>query len=266
MSASKDCGVYVNGSLGVDYYALPYFSYSGAKLMAEAPAVYRFETDNPSEPTAAMLLGDAVHKQVLQPSAFDSYYAVFAGERRAGKAWEAFQAENQGRRIIKKCEADTAREIALHVLGHEAAGNLLDLAEHRELTLIWEDTTAGRCKAKVDFYLPSLGIAGDLKTTCEPGPEFRFQVNRLRYHWQAAHYISGLNACGLPCHSFVNIAVGNKAPYLVSVHQLGPRIIARGAQELDPIKKLWAYCVERNVWPGFSEEIEQIEDNQEQVA
>ena len=72
-----------------EYHAHPAVSNSILAKMARSPLHARAYIDGERKgPTAAMLVGTAVHTAVLEPRRFSAEYAVFQGDRRTkeGKA------------------------------------------------------------------------------------------------------------------------------------------------------------------------------------
>lgn len=59
-----------------EYHADPAISKSDLDLINRSPSYYKYVKGNPRVQTAAMLLGSAVHKLVLEPEDFGEEYAV----------------------------------------------------------------------------------------------------------------------------------------------------------------------------------------------
>jgi hypothetical protein len=95
-----------------EYAALPRTNWSSLKHVGVSPAHYAHEVDVPSPPTASMAAGNAFHTALLEPHLFETRYVVWQGERRQGKAWEAFVEANPTRTILTRAEVLEARCMA----------------------------------------------------------------------------------------------------------------------------------------------------------
>lgn len=194
------------------------------------------------EPTDAMRLGTAVHSAVLTPKIYTESYVVLPGNitRRAGKAWEAFSAENAGKEILKQEEADMIGGISDAIYAHKNASEILSWvdADDMEVSLFYE-LGGLECKSRLDFVVPEDGIVGDLKTAADASPEgFMKACDAFQYDVQAAMYMRAAEECGLKADHFVFIAVENKFPFTVGVYSFSRNSEFIRAGELEVNKRL----------------------------
>lgn len=90
-----------------------FISSSGLKLILKDPrAFHRLyvlneESDKPN--SAALDFGSYLHCLILEPHLLEEEFAIFTGARRAGKAWEDFQKENEGKILISKSQEMQAK-------------------------------------------------------------------------------------------------------------------------------------------------------------
>lgn len=246
-----------------EYFAVEAMSASGAKKMLRSPAHYRLMRTEPSEPTAAMVFGTAVHCGVLEPAEFEKRYVLapsFNKRTNDGKrALAEWLEANVGRIGLDADEWDRARRCIDAVLAHPAASRLLEGAQ-RELSLFWLDGEYKvPCKARYDAR--NHGGVIDLKTTKDASPdEFAKQIANLLYHVQGAHYVSAhehvLNET--PAF-FAFIAVESEPPHAVACYTLPPVAIQAGRREMDEALARYKAALALGKWPGYAETIQPID-------
>ncbi len=230
----------------------------------------RFQIDNPGERSAALVLGDTLHAALLQPDVFAREYAVAPlCDRRykEGKAkWDAFMEANSDKRIVKAAEFAACEAMARAVLANPGAAKLLgDPAGAVELSAVWDVSGPGfvqRCKLRADKLAPTHGAIVDVKTTDDASPEaFEASARKYGYHRQAAMYLRGLAALGMPFEHYTFIVVEKDPPHEVAVYRLDD------TQDPNPIDVGWAECLvlldlyaaaERDGWPSYPKTIQTI--------
>lgn len=232
-------------------------------LRDKSPAHVKHFRDNPPEPTPSQRLGAAVHMAVLQPDLFPKHY-VRAPEvdkrTRAGQVvWAAFLEEAGGRIILTPDEWDRCMAMRAAVAAHPIARKLLE--GEAERSAIWRDPDTGvLCKGRFDEISRSVGAITDLKTTTDASPEaFSRAIYRYGYYLQAAHYLSGAKALGLPADFFVFIAVEKDPPHAVAVYHVRGDAIQAGLDELRSLLELYARCEATGEWPGYPAEAVEID-------
>jgi hypothetical protein len=216
---------------------------------------------HPPEPTPALTMGAAVHMATLQPELFDQHYAMAPEcDRRTkdGKAlYAAFQEEHAGATILSADDYMKCLLIAKSVRSHPVAARLL--VGEVEQSAAWQDSTTGvMCKGRFDV-VSKIGAITDLKTTCDASREaFERSIWTYGYYLQAAFYLNGAQALGLPADYFTFIAVEKEPPYAVAVYHLRGEVIDAGREELKPLMATYAKCIETGVWPGYAAEAVEI--------
>ncbi len=210
--------------------------------MHRSPAHYRAAVLEPREPTAAMRFGSIVHAVL-----FRTPYHVWEG-RRAGKEWDAFQAEvesaNPGALIITAAESERAHRCAGAIGARPDATRLL-VGQH-EVERSW--VTLGReCAGRIDVI--GADFITELKTTSNAQPEtFLRGALRLGYHSQIPWYADGV---GMPNATGHMVVVETLPPFDVAVFDLTPRCMQEGRK----LYRLWMErllsCEASNDWPGY---------------
>lgn len=248
-----------------DYHAHAAVSKSHLDKIAKSPAHYWAAYLDPQrvapEPTAAMMLGTALHTAVLEPDLWDQQFAVppqaFDRRTKVGKDLAAaFAAEAIGKTVLTPDDADRIRRMADAVHQHPASRFLLDLPGLREASYFWTDEDTGiECKCRPDWHSTDRRLVVDVKTTEDASLRgFQRSVAQWRYHVQAAWYSRPLDA-----EQFLFICVEKTPPYCVAVYAVTPVMFAAGARAADRNLYRLAECRRSGCWPGYSDEIQPID-------
>lgn len=254
------------------YHALTdVVSKSHLDLVAKSPLHYWARYLDPDrvepEPTAAMLLGTALHTHVLEPDTCQDRYVIapegIDRRTKAGKeAWAEFEAAAAGKTVLSKPDAEQIMRMGESVLTHPAASLLLDqLPGKAETTWMWTDAaTELRCKCRPDWLTDDGSLIIDLKTTEDASPRgFERSVANYRYWVQAGFYVEGLHrATGKRPDQFIFICVEKKPPYAVAVYAAAAEMIEAGWKQAQLDLEVLATCKAANAWPGYSDQIETI--------
>lgn len=263
---TEECVVY--GLDEAEYHADPVkggsLSYSGAKkLLSEGgPALYKYERDNPPEPSAEMDLGTAAHRLVLGVGA--ELVEIHADNwRKDATKDEAERARNAGKLPLLSKDMRTVEAMAAKLREHKWANNLLSQGGQPEASAFWQDPDTNlwwRCRWD---RMPEPGprrrpILVDYKTTDKGGAapkKFSKAIADFRYYLQAAVYTAGYNCMfgmetGVPA-AFALIAQERVAPYRVAVYELHPDAIAKGRKDMQRAMAIYAECTETGTWPGY---------------
>jgi exodeoxyribonuclease VIII len=254
-----------------EYHALTsVISKSHLDLVARSPLHYWARYVDPKrvepEPTAAMLLGTAVHTLVLETDQFaERYVAAPEGIDRRYKAgkelFAEWEAQAAGRTVLTKADADLIQAMGRAVHGHPAAAYLLGLPGKAETTHMWTDEATGlECKCRPDWLVDDGSMIVDLKTTEDASPTgFAKSIANFRYHVQASWYLDGLErATGRRPEQFIFICVEKKAPHAVAVYAADAEMVAAGQVTAARDMLLLAECRDADYWPAYSDQIETI--------
>ncbi len=232
-----------------DYLQIEALNWSSLKHLRSSPLHYRAAVDAPPEDRATLMMGRAAHTAILEPDRFPLDYAVFAGPRRAGAEWGAFEAANAGRTILKESEYSEALAVRDAVARHRPASKVLSRGRP-EQTITWTDEATGiRCTGRIDL-LQDDGLV-DLKTTSSLDPR-RFQRTfmDLGYHLQLAFYARGLRALGMQYPVCRMVAVESCPPHDVLAAEIDPAAIATGDEEISRLRSTLSVCRAKAKWPG----------------
>lgn len=208
--------------------------------------------------TSALRFGNALHCALLEPDVFLSRYIIKPkfkgkGSKAAKEAWEA---ENETALCIDPEDLDVITAMRGAILAHPVAGMLLQDGKS-EVTALWTDPETGlRLKSRADYYVPSMRLIVDLKSTEDARPKsFPRSVANFRYHVQDAFYRMVFTGAGYPVERFVFLAVEKDEPYAIAVHMLDEAAQERGRVLMRKNLRELARCVETRMYPGYDEKI-----------
>ena len=258
---TQDEGVSLSNA---EYHAHPAVSKSGLDQVRRSPLHYWNRYLDPKRviepPTPAMVLGSALHTRVLEPHLYaDEYIVAPEGIDRRTKEgklrWADFEAEANGRTVLKNEDAAQIEGMANAVQQHAAARMILRLSGKCEQSYFWTDEASGeKCKCRPDWHSDNKQLIADVKTTEDASPRgFIRSVMKYRYYVQAAFYSQGIGA-----EQFVFIAVEKKPPFAVAVYATPPELIERGRREAQEDLRLIASCRADNSWPGYGDQIQSL--------
>lgn len=251
-----------------EYLAIEALNWSTIKHIERSPLHFQHALGNPIEDRPLLARGRGFHTKVLEPDRFDDEYAVFYGERRAGKEWEAFKRAVEGRTILKLEEVARLDAMVESVKHHPHAARLLFSDGYREHVITWTDPATGRrCKARIDCVclLPGHEAIVDLKSTVEAAARrFGMIASRLLYHRQVVWYLDGWT---LWCREQrmpeleltpTLIAVESEAPHDVGVYYLTEEQIYLAREANNAMLAKLVECEQSGRWPGVAPEPEPL--------
>lgn len=254
------------------YHSLPSLSSTGARLLLDSPAKFRYRIDNPPliEASKKFDVGSAIHAKVLGTGyGVDVIPAELLAVNGAisTTAAKAFVAEVRaaGRIPMTQKDFDAIDGPAEAVLAHSGARQLLTQPGDAEVSVFATDPETGvDVRARFDF-LPraseGLRIGVDLKSTRDASKrEFEKAVARYEYGIQRAWYVDTLYMVTGEPAEMVFLAVEKEPPYLTGIYQL-PTIWARkGHLAAKRAREVFAECTETNVWPGLPETVQILDE------
>lgn len=250
-----------------EYDAWAAVRHSILRLFHRTPAHAREAMKHPPAPTAAQVLGIAIHHAVLEPQRFAERYArapkldlrTTRGKARYGE----FVVANLGRSVLSAEEYDACVGIRESVWAHSTARQLLEGVGLNEVSALWRDGETGLpCKSRLDrlTVLHGWSVIADLKSLTDASPRaFQRDIHKYGYAQQGAFYIDGCDALtgddDKRERKYVFIAAETAPPYAVAVYELDATALGLGRDEYRAHLALYARCVETGVWPAFDQGI-----------
>lgn len=225
---------------------------SSLKNILISPAHYQ---QSGHKESAALTFGRLAHELVLTPRQFKKRFTIWDGGRRYGKAWDAFQAEHEGKDIITQSEHAEAAALAKAVRGSDLGREYLRGSGWNELSLIWQEEIDGvplTLKCRMDRASSDTGIVDLKTTTARNKEEFAREAAKWRYEFQVAYYLRGWEAITgqqLANHEFVFLVV-EKATNIVSAYWLPADVIAIGRDQVNHALTRYVQCLKSKTWPA----------------
>lgn len=249
---------------------------------ARSPAHIREAIEgDPDNPTAAMVLGSALHARLLEMTTAVELIVDGPINDKTGKcygvgtkAWDEFVACNPGKIVLGSDQREQLDGMAESVMRHPLARQLIEAAGESELVLVWDEpakvpTLPGggkprhdvlnvRCKARLDKFVRGT-LAFDLKTTADASPvEWSNAVHNYGYHIQDDFYRRGMRARDMGDTPFGFLVVENVPPYGVVIYEIDEETRGWGKHAVDRALAMVAACQQAGAWPGYDERVTQI--------
>lgn len=239
-----------------DYHARPELSSTGARLLLDSPARFKYWSEHPQPPKISFDLGSAAHTKVLGVGAniviYPAEHLTTSGNVSTKAATVEWEREQRAAGLIPISTSDARRVDAMAeaVLADRDARGVLETIVGREVSIVAE-VEGVPSRARFDVYGGTR--AGDLKSARDASPKgFNRSVGSYSYHVQEAWYRDVHAAeTGQQLESFKFIVVESAPPHLVGVYELDfiwQDIAATKAQEA---RNVYKACTESGVWPGY---------------
>jgi exodeoxyribonuclease VIII len=256
----------IHGLPFADYLEIPALSQSTLKRIERSPGHLQHYLAHGMDRTPWLDFGAAADCLRFEGrAAFESQYVARPPgldlRTKDGRAWKA----KHGHKTLVPPAVETCLAA---VEAHPVASELLSGGE-AQLSVVWRDPDTGEwLRGRPDYYIPDDNMAPqrhptvvDLKTTDDASPEaFGRKAYGLRYHWQAAMYLDGLEAVtGRPHEDFVLVVAERDPPHRVEVYRVPEEIILQGRLEYYAALELYAKCRRDNSWPTSSGQLQTLE-------
>ncbi len=223
-----------------------------------------FFTENITDrDTADMAFGRAFHSALLTPELFDTEFIVAPEQGSSARQWREFRDDFvHDENIISSHDYLKIMLMKEAVAQNKWATQLL--AEGKpEQSIFWTDAETGvACKCRVDWLCLRRKIIVDIKTTFDASrAEFARSCLNHSYDVQAAMYSQGVRtAAKLDDRvDFVLLVCESVYPYPVALYQLSDDFLQHGERRLRSRLRTYKECLERNIWPQYTEKIETLE-------
>lgn len=228
-------------------------------VMRKSPELFKYELENPKEPTPALVFGQAFHKYVLEPESFEEEFAIIPNVNRRtkeGKAlYEEFENENLGKVFISEEDFETIKAMAESVRKNKYASFLL--TGEKETSYYWEDDMTGeklKCRPDIRKDIDeNTGVISDLKS-CQSAYTEDFMRDCIKYGYdlQVAMYKTGVELHEKKHHDFVFIAVEKTPPYAVNILKADELLYKRGYDLLREYIGRVSECRKTDNWYGYN--------------
>jgi hypothetical protein len=233
------------------------------KLISSSPAHLKHWLNNPTDPTEAMILGQAAHKYCLEWALFDDSFVVaqkFDRRTKEGKAkYTEFEMLHCGKTIITENQMSDIMGMQASISNHPLCKTLFQEG-HLEVAFLWNDPESGlNCRVKPDF-IHSSNVLVDFKTCKDASPKgFERQAANLNYHVQMAFYGDGIQAVTeTKIEHHIIVAIETSAPYAIGVYRYDNFAIDQGRNQYRKALNLLAECLFNKEFPAYSNDIQDL--------
>lgn len=247
------------------YHAGPGVSNSGLKLIGDktpfhywgrylAPNRRQFQSSN------AMNIGTAFHASSLEPDKFEDEYVVANFKDRRAKGYQAWAAD-QTKHILMASEMANVIGMRRSLFAHPVAGGLLRSGGQFEFSAYAIDPETGVLRRVRADFMSDSGWIVDLKK-CQDASDAgcRKAIENYGYWQQDPFYLDTFELAGCePPRGFVFVFVEEEFPHAVNVVYLSEDDRHRGRRTYRKNLDLYAYCLERNEWPGYGTQASELE-------
>ena len=243
-----------------EYLKLPFWSYSSLEHARKSAAHARAaRLGGSKKPTDDMQLGSALHVAILEPDQVGKRIAVWIGDVRKGKVWEAFKNTNKGRIILTKNQFDQLFIMSQAVHASPFAKEILPKIIDVELSKI--GTINGlRIKSRLDARTSDT-ILDIKKVQSADTRAFTRAVTTYSYDIQAALYCRMFDM-----DKFVFLCIENEPPCDVVPFIVSHDMLTNGGRKLDQCIETVRAAEKSGLWPGRSSTPVLLEPNPYDVA
>lgn len=207
-----------------------------------------WEAKNRRETTDSLILGGAMHTMILEGrEVFNARYSpggpinpktgeCYGRATKAYTEWAEANGIDTGMILSEKEIADIEGMCESIKAQPDVLGTIKAANATREIVVVWDEPwgeTTVRCKARLDYCHPELGVI-DVKTCQDCRAEaFARDITKFGYDLQAAFYAQASHAAGLNPHKdFGWIAIEKKPPYLIGLWTPTDNMLDTGAANM----------------------------------
>lgn len=241
-----------------DYHAdRESLSVSGAKVLLKAPALFRWQQDNPVHKDV-FDFGSAAHERVL---GIGPELVVFEYDAKAIKspkstsAWKEMQREVRatGGILLLPAEKATVDAMALKLKEHRLAMRLLSQGQAEVSAYALDESSNVTMRGRFDWLNQNIVI--DYKSCVSANPADwagRYGViAKFGYDMQAEWYLDLARRLGHPAQAFAWIAQEKEPPFLTTVIYADEADLINAGERNALARSTFAECMETGHWPGY---------------
>lgn len=235
-----------------DYHAdRESLSVSGAKVLLKAPALFKWQQDNPVH-RDVFDIGSAAHALVLGVGA--SIEPVDADDWRSKAARdERDRIRAEGVVPLLRKDFDRVQNMADALSSHTLAMTLLSNGTAEVSAFALDEPTGVMRRARFDWLGPN--VITDYKSAASVDPrDLAGKYGAIRkwgYDSQAAWYLDLARDLGHPAEAFAFIFQMKEPPYLVTVATVREDDLYDARQRNRQALEMFRDCRESGIWPGY---------------
>jgi len=253
-------GVLIRGMSFLDYEKLPAINWSRLKPYLKS-AAHGKAAERESDDADFLDYGQALHRAVLEPGLFDQEFGTIpedAPTKRSneGKAWwQAFEAANVGRTMLKPETLVAVRRGAEAVYAHPRMAAMLNATgSQREVVALAMDPEFGIYrKARLDLLSSWQGesFIVDLKSAFDASNYGMSRaMNTNAYHAQLSFYRQTLNYVA-PYDRRAALFAVEKDPTIAVAYDVDEATLEVGEQDVVKAMRTFIESDAAQRWPGY---------------
>ena len=225
-------------------------------LLKDTNQFYKDKILGEKEPLKGAFLdeGNYAHTLILEPHMVNDEYVFFDGNRKAGKAWKAFEEEHKdsGKIILSSAHTHKVEYWVESYKNRPEAIGLVDGASN-EFSL-FSDMAGVPLKVRADVINIDKGFIADIKTTAsDPDVDtFRFTVEQYGYDLSAALYVDLFSRRYEKDFDFYFIVLG-KRTQTCEVYKASDLTLGKGRKKMLTALKLYKTCMKNGKWDNEKE-------------
>jgi exodeoxyribonuclease VIII len=259
----------IHGMTEAEYHTRPELSSTGARLLLDSTAKFRYRQTHPGPQKDAFDLGTAVHAKVLgvdeRVIEYPAEHLTPAGNASTKKETIEWVQEQRakGLVVISASQAALVDGMAEAVLAHPTARAILEQpGNQRELSMFATDPDTGvDMRARLD--LDGKRTSADLKTARDASPKgFARAAADHGYDTQQGWYQDVREQVTGDRGRFQFIVVETLPPHLVAVYELDYTFEDMGKIKSAAARTIYRECVDTNTWPGYAPNVKQLQPPQ----
>jgi hypothetical protein len=242
-----------------DYRRIRALNNSGLKWLQYSPLHYKTNVLDapPEKPTYNMMVGSAFHFLALQPDRYPHEVVTDPGWNKNSNKYKDWAAGHKDKLILKAKDIANVRNMVRIMHEKESLKDLLSTG-WPERVILWQDPDFGFwCKGMID-WLTTGPVIVDLKKFSSQASQWNWtgQIRRYDYYSQAWFYQRGLLAAtGHHALDFIWIVSESDPPNECRGIVVDPDEVDKQCEEKMHLVELYANCLEKDEWPGYSDEL-----------
>jgi len=248
------------------YHLIKAFNYSNMKILHDlSPRHLKCKMDGldmkpiTSQLQARFDFGSAVDLGIFEPERFAAEVVKAPPISKNSKKYKEWAEVQKDKLILSDTAYQRAHKAVNEVKKKNTAMELLS-SGWAQKSVLWRHPELGFwCKCRPDWIINTSGepVVMDLKTTENASQEkFTKQTWRLKYYWQAHHYMAGLTAVtGIQHRKWRWLVLETWPPFESNVFAADPAELERASIDVQIMYEQYAECIETDEWPGYVDEI-----------
>lgn len=222
-------------------------SKTGLDLIHKAPIFYKyFRIDRkPTEPTKAMLFGQAAHMYLLEPDEFHFHFTVSPGPTKGNNInMDDFKHIENMSKIIHEIPE-------FKVLYGSGITEQTYHGVHMN--------TGVKLKCRTDLINIDKKMIVDPKFVEDASPNgFRNSMRKFRYPVQSAFYTDVLAQNGIEIKRFIFLAIEKKPPYAYGLYTVNQNDLHDARIMIENDIQTYAECIRTGIWSSYTKNVVEL--------